>query len=155
MKWRQWAVSQRCWLQWHTLNLANPMTLHFQPVEARGVEYSWNDAGVFSREGHRAHTTGAWVFSSCVVTGEWCVWAVPPRAVPEAPLKLLNVWECSTNDYYHLLVVAIKLKCETSDKEVPVSPQGPSNCNVSYCGRERFRHCSWDMKATWEPLGHF
>lgn len=34
----------------HTLNLANAMTLHFQPVEARGVEYSWNDAGVFSRE---------------------------------------------------------------------------------------------------------
>lgn len=42
--------------------LGNHMTLHFQPVEARGVEYSWNDAVVFSREGHRAHTTGAWVF---------------------------------------------------------------------------------------------
>lgn len=75
--------------------------------------------------------------------------------VSEAPLKLLNVLECSTNEYYHLLVVSVKFKCKTSDKEVHVSHQGPSNCNVSYCGRERFRHCSWDMKATWEPLGHF
>lgn len=53
----------------HT-SLGNHMTLYFQPVEARGVEYSWNDAVVFSREGLRAHTTGAWVFSSCLITGE-------------------------------------------------------------------------------------
>lgn len=53
----------------HT-SLGNHRTLYFQPVEARGVEYSWNDAVVFSREGLRAHTTGAWVFSSCLITGE-------------------------------------------------------------------------------------
>lgn len=53
----------------HT-HLGNPMPLHLQPVEARGVEYSWDDAVVLSREGHRAHTAGAWVFSSCVITGE-------------------------------------------------------------------------------------
>lgn len=73
--------------------------------------------------------------------------AVPPEAVFQkhhflVHHKLLNVLEYSANEYYHLLVVSIKFKCKSSDKEVHVSHQGPSNCNVSYCGRERFRHCS-------------